>query len=713
MASGSFYKEFHTSNPKYKLTVDWTSTSTTNTNSSVVKATIKLYCPYALYIGSRTNNTIVINGVTYYYNSPDISTSGGTYTLGTVTSNAIAHSNDGSKSISITCNFQLNATLSSTYYSTVTTSQTVTLDTIPRASVISSVSNVTLGSNCSVKWTPASTSFKYKIKFALGAWSYTTGYISPGVTSAYTYTGYQIPNTSALLDDIPNSTTGTMTATLYTYNSSNAQIGSTSSKTFTVTIPSSVVPTVGTITLTPQTYSCLIQNKNTVKVSVSGCSASTGSSIKSYTFSGPGLSTTTQTATSITSGIISGSGNLTYTVKVTDNRGRTATKTATITCYAYNAPKFTSFNAFRVASSTSTTEDDNGTYIRCTYTIVYSYVNNTNARKSFSITSGAGTVTYNAWSKTISGNNVTETGSAVIQEASTAKTYNVYATVTDNYSGTARSSTDAVFSAERILNIRSNGTGIAFGKMAEYNNLLESKWAIKTSEPAKTMQYLAYKGVNTITDDTVENWANQGSLAIAYYNQTGCIDGQPTQYGYIFNITSGPGSTQVHQLWAQQATGSLYHRGGNTTNGFYPWKTILDSDNCPNTIPTTLYSSTAGSVGTITLSSSAANFTYLEIFYTDNNGRQPNSIKIHSPNGKYVSLSCIEPSTSGSDPRVYIRASGWTISGTSMIVGRSDLGNDVNRGVYGQIYPHANGTNIDVKVTANNYIKILRVVGYK
>lgn len=721
MASGSFYKEFHTSNPKYQLIVEWSSTPTTSTNSSVVKATIKLYCPYGLYIGAREDNTIVINGATYYYDSSAISTSGGnTYTLGTVTSSAISHNSDGSKSIGITCNFQLNATLSSTYYSTITTSQTVTLDNIPRASSISSAGNITLGNACSIKWTPASTSFKYKIKFALGSWSYTTGDISPGTTSAYTYTGYTIPNTADILDDIPNSTTETMTATLYTYSSSNAQIGSASSKTFTVTVPNTVVPTVGTITLTPQTYSSLIQNKNNVKVSVSGFSGGTGSSIKSYTFSGPGLSNTTTTNTSVTSGTISNTGTLTYKVTVTDNRGRTNSATKTISCYAWSAPSII-FDAYRVASSDSTVEDDSGTYIRCVYTIKYSYVNGTNSRKSFTISGGSGVsnITYNSWSKTqTTGVNgiVTETGSAVIKNCPITNTYNIYATITDNYNGNSNSTQITVFSAERILNIRSNGNGIAFGKMADKNNVLDSKWPIRTDDTPQTMKNLTYKGSNLLspTDDTMENWANMGNLATVYYNQTEKLNGQPAQYGYLLNLTAGPGSTQVHHIWAEQANGNLFHRGGNT-NGLYDWKEIFDTSNYTDYVsskPTVLYSTSTGNIGTITLTQSAADFTYLEIFYTDNNGRQPNSVKIYSPNGKYVSLSCIEPSTSGSDPRVYIRVSGWTISGTSMTVGRSDL-SGANRGVYGQMYPHANGTNIDVKVTENNYIKIFRVLGYK
>lgn len=135
MASGSISKEFYTSSPKYKLIVDWSSASTTSSNSSIVTAKISLYCPYALNIGARADNTIVINGTTYKYNAPAISTSGEvTIALATVKSNAITHNTDGKKSITITCNYNLNASLGSagTWYGTITASDTAVLDNIPR-----------------------------------------------------------------------------------------------------------------------------------------------------------------------------------------------------------------------------------------------------------------------------------------------------------------------------------------------------------------------------------------------------------------------------------------------------------------------------------------------------------------------------------------------------------------------------------------------------
>ena len=142
MASGSFNKEFTNYSTKYKLIVDWSSAATVSTNSSVVTCVIKLYCPYGLNIAARTGNIITINGTNYTYNSPAINTDGGTtHTLATVKSNAIKHNADGSKSVTITCNFNFNATLSGTKYGVITASKTVTLDKIAQKAIITAAPN--------------------------------------------------------------------------------------------------------------------------------------------------------------------------------------------------------------------------------------------------------------------------------------------------------------------------------------------------------------------------------------------------------------------------------------------------------------------------------------------------------------------------------------------------------------------------------------------
>lgn len=141
MASGHISTMFH--NNGYKLNVAWSSSTATASNSSIVTAVVTLVCysGYSLQISSRSN-TIKINGKSYSFVSPAINTSGNTViTLGTIESNAIPHNSDGSKSVNISCTFNLNATISNTYYSAITASGNVDLDNILKKATLVNATN--------------------------------------------------------------------------------------------------------------------------------------------------------------------------------------------------------------------------------------------------------------------------------------------------------------------------------------------------------------------------------------------------------------------------------------------------------------------------------------------------------------------------------------------------------------------------------------------
>ena len=468
------------------LTLSWSikSQSIENNTTTISWSLVGSGSQGAQYYVTCRKFKVVIDGVAVYHPNPDYSIDlhkGEVVASGTHT---ISHNTDGSKSFTA----YVEAAI---YYSTVNSTAEASwqLTTIPRASSITSANNITLGNNCNIKWTPASSNFKYKIKFSLGNWSYTTGFITPNTTNDYTYTEYVISgtttaNNTTIYTQLPNSISGTMTAVLYTYNSDESQIGSTSSKTFTVTIPNSVMPTVGTITIDPVNITTsdgvsrniLVKGKNKVTVSVSGCSAGAGSNIKSYTFSGPNVSVTT-TGTSVTSSsVISNTGTLTYTIQVTDTRGRTASKTATITCYDYAAPYFKSFSAYKANANGDA--DENGSYIKCNYTIGYSSVNSTNnVTVKILYKKNKDTSDYSSINSIL--NSTSTSGSSLLDSIDSSSTYTVYALITDNYNGSVPSTSITIFGESRILNITKDGTGFAIGKLAESSNLFECRWDAK------------------------------------------------------------------------------------------------------------------------------------------------------------------------------------------------------------------------------------------
>lgn len=658
---------------------------------------------------------VTVNGSTQS-NSTIQKTYNGTVAFSGTTT--IYHNSDGTKSFSA---FAGGAFYYFGSYNS-TGSGTWELPAIPRASTMS-FGEFTMGTAGTITITPANASFTHTISYHFGN---KTGTI---VTKTSNTSVSWTPPLADFASQIPNDVRGYGSLTITTYSGSTT-IGS---KKYTMycNLPTSVVPTVGAITLDPVNITTrdgtsrdiLVKGKNKLTLSVSGCSAGTGSSIASYTYSGQNTSSGVISSTSYTSAsnidpAISGaSSTLTYTVKVTDTRGRAASSTKTISCYNYDQPEITSFNAYRVASSSSTAENDNGTYIYCTYTAKYYSVNNTNKIYSFNIAGvTSSNVTYNSWTTSTSSGVVTATGSAIISNCAITSAYKLTATLVDNYGVTATSA-KTVFSAERILNVRPSGSGIALGKIATTDNVLDSKWSIKTdgtitaagaintSDPATTMKNLTYKGNNVIAsaaDDTITNWAALQNLATTYYNGNGSLSAKPSGNGFLINISGG--GTQIHQLWTEQnsgADGSLFHRGGNS-NGWYSWRQVLDTSNYTTYVspkPSVLYDSTSGTTGTVTLSSSAANFSYLEIFLYKDNTSGWWSVKVPSPNGKVVQVGTTYY-TNASGVGLQVIGKTVTISGTSITAGT-------------EFYMNFNDSTGAVKaIGGQTSIKIMRVVGY-
>lgn len=565
----------------YQCTVTENSYSVANNTSNVtIIFSIKgpwspSFYEWATYYGIVVDGSVKKTG----NSSPYINTN---YTSLLTWTGDIAHNSDGSKSINVGVYLYQNGPanyLPKQYTSSSPLSMgSVTLTTIPRASSLSlSTTSLYVGDSITANISRASSNFTHTVEFYINN-SYYQKYTNVGTAQSFT-----IP--SSWYAAMPSSLSCNAYCRITTYNGST-QVGGQTTKSFVVNVQNNIVPSIGTITLDPinittkdgTSRNILVQGKNKITVSVSGCAAGTGSSIKSYTFSGPGISATTTGMSVTSSDVISNTGTLTYTVKVTDSRGRTASKTANITCYAYTAPYIRPFKVYRCNSSG--TEDNGGAYVKCDYTIGYSDVNSTN-NVTVKIMYKKNTAS-NYSSVTSLTNSTAKSGSKIISSIDTASTYTIYATIEDQYGSSSQSSVETIFSVSRVFNITPDGTGIAFGKMAENTNLIDSKWPIRTDSPEKTMKNLTYKGTNIINktaDDTTTNWGNLGNLATSFYNSTGQITNQPSQYGFVLNLTNGPDSKEVHQIWATQSSGSLAHRGGNSSGWNGTWRTILDSSN--------------------------------------------------------------------------------------------------------------------------------------
>lgn len=460
MASNSTQLGCSNTSYKYTLSVDW-SESETNIANNTTKISANgslsasnvgfdaLYDSYAchlkLYWHDNNKNTD-----TLFATSGAFTTCGMGYGTRSVSGSiTVTHKSDGSLSGYVKVYFDAPTTSGgwSPGSSSCSTGWT-TCTTIARASSISGLSGNQLNSGVSVTIDRKSSSFTHKVEYKFVNSGWTTASSNAATSCSFT------PPLS-LASQIPSATSGALTVRVTTYNGST-QIGSSVTKSINLSVPSTVVPSLSDLSATridndvPSSWGIYVKGISQVKITASGASGSYGSTISGYSISGPGLYTNSSSGTSAQ---LSSTGTLTYTCTVTDSRGRTASKSVSITVVDYTYPNI-SMSVERCTSDG--TKSTNGTYLR----IVINY----------SIASVSGK--NGLYSKSCSCNGVSSSsfasGTAFVLAAncSIGNHYVVNASIRDNVGNTATASAD-VTTAYRILNVRKNKDGLAIGKFSE------------------------------------------------------------------------------------------------------------------------------------------------------------------------------------------------------------------------------------------------------
>lgn len=405
----------------------------------------------------------VINGTTVYSTSTSNRIklyNGTTVASGTHT---ISHNSDGTKSFSLRCEAGIY-----TYAVNASASGTHTLPTIPRASSVTATS-VDMGSASTISISRASSSFTHTLTYKFGS-------VSGTIVSKTTSTSVPWTPTISLASEIPSTTSGTCTITCDTYNGST-KIG-TKTCTMTLKVPSSVKPTISSLTATridgdvPSSWGIYVQGKSKAKLAINGAAGSNGSTIKSYSISGGGYSGTEST---LTTGLLNSSGTITFTATATDSRGRVSdAKTVSISVVAYSAPSFTGYQSQRAVSMGEINDD--GTYVKglVSYTFASCSSKNSVVRKTeYRI---AGTLAWTDASTSFSNGIAFTFGGGKI---STETSYEIRYTITDTFSSV--SVIDLISTALVVMDFKSGGKGVAIGKVSETDNCFEvsENWDVK------------------------------------------------------------------------------------------------------------------------------------------------------------------------------------------------------------------------------------------
>lgn len=518
--------------------VQWNSTGDTASNQSSVTA--NFYVKKASSTGiinvpttGHWDCSLTVGG---YNTSQSASASiGADWVLMLTVTVPITHNSDGSKSITISASAWGP---SGTSYSgrQTTGSGTAVLDNIPRASSLTFESSMTMGTSYSLSISAASDGFSHDVVLT---WGGNYHYIAQMVRGTVSWT----PSID-LAANIPNAATGSGTLTLHTFsgfasNPNDRTLIGSKHYPITLSVPDSVVPTISAVAVSEAVsglaakFGAYVQNKSKLAVSITAAGAY-GSTIQSYTTTIQGRS---YAGASFTSDILTASGTIQLTIRVTDSRGRTASTTASVSVTEYSPPQITTLNAWRIDASGNQTDDGERLALQLAYAIAG--VGGKNDRTL--------TVKYRQGSsgtfETISSGAAETSYSGTVNytdapELSTDHTYTIQVTLSDYF--TSVSYTIEVPTAKYILDIPDTKDGAAFGKAAEERDLLDVAW---NGRVRKNL--------------TVDGSVSVGNIA----NLLNQLMSRPNSRELLTDFNSGYGLTPG--LWA------VWNESGTAANGPY------------------------------------------------------------------------------------------------------------------------------------------------
>lgn len=414
--------------------------------------------------------SVTVNGKTWSGTNTVGLSGGSTKTLASGSLN-ITHSSDGTKTFDYSFSQEFAITYSGSPVGTKSGSGSGTLDTIPRGSVLGSISSFTFGNAINIPITKYSSSFYDVLTISVGG---TTIKTINGITN-----GYDVSFTSAELTNIyaklPSATKGTVTFKLTTKTSSSGSTIGTSTKTATGTIPSTVKPTISGITLAEATsglaskFGAYIQNKSTITGTVNA-SAGTGSSISAYKTTINGSSYTSKT---FTTGVLKTSGTNTVSVTVTDKRGRTATYSTTFSVLAYTKPTISTFKVERC--NADGTLNDEGINFKVSVKSSITALNNKNDSSYVLQYKLSSVDTWTTLGNSLSGYSVNTSWVVTNVALNIDNVYDFRLTISDYFEEVPKSYN--VAESFTLMNFGADGHSMAIGGVAEVPDTLDVKMA--------------------------------------------------------------------------------------------------------------------------------------------------------------------------------------------------------------------------------------------
>ena len=285
----------------------------------------------------------------------------------------------------------------------------------------------------------------------------------------------------SLAAQIPNATSGWGTILCDTYV--NGSLVSTNTCAFQLTVPASIVPSISSVSIAEATagvadrFGGYVRTRSKLSVSITAAGAQ-GSSISAYRAS---IDSVTYSGASFTTNTLNTAGSLTMTVTVTDSRGRTASTTRTVDVLDYSPPSLSQFSAERCNDDGSAPQTD-GTKVRISAKASGSSVGGKNTLSCtvyYKLSSAESWVS--AVTLTPSNYVITATNRLLSPTFDTLSSYDVRIRVQDVFYYVEQ--TVSIGTKQVMMDFYRDGSGIAFGKVAENAGKVEFGWPLLLSEP--------------------------------------------------------------------------------------------------------------------------------------------------------------------------------------------------------------------------------------
>lgn len=562
MANAIWNPGISPSNPTLEMIVNQQSQSTEG-NYSALAWSLVLHRPSLVSSSASKSYNAKINNVTVASGSTTIGGIGDKLIASGTT--IVYHNPDGSK-LDVPFNFYMDIGITWSNQPTGNASGAgdIDLTPIPRATTPSlNYSTREMGQVIRITTNPAVAGFSHKIYYSFTGINKTLIAEKPAGNQYHDWT---IP-LATLAPKIPNSLSGAVTVEVETY--SGATLIGTKTVLFTATVPDYQPSASLGVTGIDLYMARYVQGKSKVSVGITA-DGLYGSTIANYrTVVNGSIYNTANLTTEV---LISSGVNVIETT-VTDSRGKTRSITQNITVESYQSPQAISLSVARCLADGTLNEE--GAFVKASIQAAISSILNTNTKQTL--------VKYKlkalgTW--TIALNNTTDysVNTSVVFPADTNSQFDVLLEVNDYFNNGVVTRSADIAVAFTLMDFNSDGKGIAIGKVAEGNGVLDIRGdtytegnvnvdgpVIATGKitsnskvlndiiPAET--YLALTDINIFTHTTdqilstaplqIAMTKKEGSLSISSNNIT-----LPKGYVYEFMLDM--------EVWNASASYSLF-----------------------------------------------------------------------------------------------------------------------------------------------------------